>query len=342
MTEDGAAAPQRPLLSGLFHAVPLGPDRVQVCNAGRSVVLTGAGFGESLPQLLASLDGTRSIEELDSSFPDLVPVLRGLAARGLVIDGGGLAGASVSAAVAIPEAPPPEVAAQQLRRATVALAGTRAVALTAAIALAKAGVGRIAVDHSRVVTQGDVEASPVLRNRAAGREVVDVLRHALGHATGTSVSQTADIAGADLLIVEQRYAATGLHPPAADAALAAGTPYIVHGQDGLEATVGPLVRRGGSPCHRCAEARRQGNIAHINEHRAYLAHRAAVAPEPTALLAAQTSIVAGCLSLAALRALLGVAPAESDVLVIDLASGGAHHEPLLPLPECDGCAMAPA
>ena len=341
MTEDRAVTPQRPLLSGLFHAVPLGPDRVQVCNAGRSVVLTGAGFGEALPPLLASLDGTRSIGELASSFPHLVPVIRGLAARGLVIDGGA-PGRSVPAAVAIPDAPPPEEAAQQLRRATVALAGTGAVALTAAVALAKAGVGRVTVDHSRAVTHDDVEASPVLCSRAAGRDVADALRHALAGAAATAVSQTSDIGAADLVIVEQRYAATGLHPPAADAALAVGTPYIVHGQDALEATVGPLVRRGGSPCHRCAEARRQGNVAHIDEHRAYLAHRAAFAPQPTALLAAQTSIIAGCLSLAALRALLGAAPAESDVLAIDLASGAARREPLLPLPGCEGCATAAA
>ena len=338
-----AAVPLRPLLSGLYHVVPLGPDRVQVCNAGRSVVVTGTGFGESLPPLLASLDGTRSAKELESSFPNVVPVLRGLASRGLVIDGGDGGSAPMPAATAIVDAPPPEETALRLSGATVALAGTGAVALTAAVSLAKAGVGRITVDDSRVVTPDDVDASPVLHPDAAGRTV----REALGNATlgvaRTVVAQTSDVVAPDLVIVEQLYTKTGLHPPAADAALAVGAPYIVHGQDALQATVGPLVQRGGRPCHRCAETRRHGNVAHIDEHLAYLAHRAGVAPGPTALLAAQTSIVAGYLSLAVLRALLTATPTkDATVLVIDLASGAARREPLLQVPLCDGCLTAEA
>lgn len=338
-----AEMPQRPLLSGLYHVVPLGPDRLQVCNAGRSVVLTGSGFGESLAPLLAALDGTRSIEELDSSFPDLVQVLHGLASRGLVIDAGEASTAGVSAAMAIAAAPPPHQTALRFRTATVSLAGTGAVALTAAVSLAKAGIGRLTVTDPRIVSERDVDVSPVLQRRAIGYDVCDVLRDAVAPVSDAVVTEARDVGSADLVIVEQRYAATGLHPPAADAALNAGVPYIVHGQDALQATVGPFVQRGGSPCHRCAETRRQGNLAHIDEHRAYLAQRAAAAPEPTALLAAHTSIVAGYLSLTVLRALLGTTRAEEPgVLVIDLAGGATRREPVLPLPSCDGCAHAAA
>ena len=338
-----AAVPRRPLLSGLYHAVPLGPDRVEVCNAGRSIILTGAGFGTSLAPLLALLDGTRSGDELSTLFPQFLPVLQGLTARGLLLDAGdAVDGPGIATATAVPEAPPPEETARRLRESTVSLAGAGPVSLSVAVLLAKAGLGSLTVERSHRLTSREVAANPMLRGDAIGRDASDVTRECVAGVAPIAVTGTSDALDADLVVVEQRYQQSGMHPPAADAALAAGVRYVVHGQDALEATIGPVVQRGGRPCHRCAETRRQGNVAHIDEHMAYLGHRSVSAPEPAALLAAHTSVIAGVLTNLALRTLLaGVSPGEPSVTVINLSAGTMRPEPLLPIPSCAGCATAP-
>lgn len=297
-----AHVPNRPLLSGLYHVVPLPPDRVQVCNAGRSVVLTGPAFAERLPPVLAALDGTATVEQLIDLYPELAPaLLEGLASRGLLLDDGGAGDNGRTArqtATALPGATAVADTAARLRSATVAFAGGGQVALSAALFLAQAGVGRLLIDA--------IESE----------------------------------ANADIVVAEQRFSDSGMYPPAADAALVAGVPYVIHGQDALVATVGPVVQPGGRPCHRCAEARRQANIAHIDEHVAYLAHRETHAPAPDSFLAAHTAVVAGHLANDVLRALLGLAPIDASVLVIDLATGAAQRQPVLALPGCEGCAGA--
>ena len=295
--------------------------------------------------MLAALDGTRSAEQLVALFPDVAPaLLQGLGARNLLLDGGlGLDGdqTDLQTAAGLVGIAGDAGAATSLKNATVAFAGSGPVALSTALCLAKAGIGKLVFDSAELLTASEVAACPTLPVSATGQSRDEALRDALASVTTVDVRALLQLLDADVVIAEQRYTASGLHPPAADAALAAGVPYLTHGQDALVATVGPVVRRGGRPCHRCVEARRQANIAHIDEHAAYLAHRSSHAPVPDAFLAAHTALVAGHLATDVLRALIGPPASDASVLVIDLESGLAQREPVLALPRCEGCAGAP-
>lgn len=342
-----ADLPARPLLPGLYQVVPMGPDRVVVANAGRTVALSGSGFTERVGPLLADLDGTTTCEELLSRFPEVAPaVLSGLAAKGLLVDAAplpdGRAAAPQAAALALPGAPSPAEAATRLGAATVAVAGCGPVGGTVAVLLSKAGVGSVVVaDGLQVTDDPTVAVSPVLCPPHAGGSRADAVAE-LCRQTGVEAVTTDRLAvdaPLDLAVIEVGYDEAG--SVAADQCLAAGLPYLVHTTDALDAGVGPLVQPGGHPCHRCLLARRLGHVAHVEEHAAYRRHRAAISPGPDAFLAAHTSLLAGLVTTEALRALLGAEPRSRDALVVfDLGEPAVRRELLLPVPGCSGCAAA--
>ena len=316
----------RPLLIGLYHAVQLGTDRVAVCNAQRSVVLTAPGRGDSLVALVRSLDGTASIDQLTERFPGLrVPgLIETLNARGLLMDAAG---------------------PQPLQDATVVLAGCGPVAATAAVVLVKAGIGRLVLVDEHPVSDNDVIASPVF-----GRD-------ALGHSRAAAVAQACTAAGevcietggadpvaaldaATMAIIQAEYGDSGILAPLADSALQAGIAHVVHWQDALELVISPVIGGGGRPCYRCMEARRLSHVAHIDEHLAYLSHRARSAPEPASFLSAHTALAAGLLATRVLQHVNGTLP-ESErgtALVVDLATAEWCREAVLEVPCCPACA----
>ena len=144
--------------------------------------------------------------------------------------------------------------------------------------------------------------------------------------------------GAHLAVIESRYRTAGDTFDEAEVCLASGIPYMTHGQDALEAVVGPLVKPGGSPCHRCAESRRLAHEDHLHEHLAYRDHRARHAPRPDAFLAAHSAFLAGLVATEALHFLAGGTPAVLDgALVVDLLTMAVRREEVLPVPGCTGC-----
>ena len=338
----------RPALIGLYRAVQLSTDRVAVCNAQRSVVLTAPGHGDALMGLLGALDGTASIDQLTERFPGLrVPaLLQTLGARGVLMDAASAPGEHVQTATALhASSAAPATGPRRLHDATVVLAGCGPVAATTAVVLAKAGVGRLVLADEHTVSDNDVITSPVFGQDALGQSRTLAVAQACT-AAGDARIETADSAvggaldGATIAIIQAQYSYCGIGSPLADIALHARVAHIVHWQDALELVISPVIDGGGRPCHRCMEARRLSHVAHIDEHLAYLTHRSRTAPEPDSFLAAHTALAAGLLSTRVLRHVSGTLP-ESErgtALVVDLATAEWRPEALLEVPGCTACA----
>lgn len=340
----------RPALLGLYHAVQLGSDRVEVCNAGRSVVLTAPGKAEALVAFLHACDGTASLTELSDRFRDLAvgSLVESLDARGLLTEGGdpSLGSGRARAAIALHNGTAADPA-QQLRDATVLLAGCGPVGALTAVNLAKACVGSIVLVDDGLVSANDVIACPVFDHQGVGHTRSEVVAQACAASDAVSVSTGGDaevamLDGVTMAIIQATYGDTGIVAPVADAALHAAVAHIVHHQDALELVVGPVIEAGGRPCHHCMESRRLSHVAHLDEHLAYLAHRSLGDPEPDAFLAAHTSLAAGLLATRVLQHLTGSTPdgTRGTALVLDLATSEWRRERVLEVPGCAGCAAA--
>lgn len=347
----GAAMPHRPLLSAIYHVVPVGFGRVQIGNASRAFVVSGLAPTERLVAVLRALDGTRTVDELRADFPDLVPnVLAGLLKLGLLVEGDAdLLRADPSDEAHLDELVgglPAAALGDRLRDRTVVIAGCGPVGSSVALHLAKADVGNLVLVDVEPLSVDEAIASPVFRRTDVGRPRADVTRDLCRDAGGTCPSDLPNVSpavlsAADVVVVEARYEPDGILGPVADDALASRIPYLLHRQDGLEAVIGPLVGPGGEPCHRCLETRRIGHVTHVEEHRAYLRHRSEVAPGSDVRLAAHAAVVSGLIATEVLRHLVGSTPRIADgALVIDLASSDVRLEPVLAVPECLGCATA--
>lgn len=339
--------PHRPVLVGLFHVVALDADRVQVANAGRKVVLKGEGFGRRVAPLLKALDGSVTRDELFNRFPDLAPqVLRSLAGRGLLTDDTDVRDTAKAAprmaATAFPAGPPPAEAAAVLLQASVAVLGTGPTTAAAAVLLSKAGVGRLVIPSSGHVTTRDIVLSPVYQPSDEGRPRSRVLDDLCGDAVIT-VGERSDLLDeclrrtSTVALVESGY---DVHASVVDALLEAGIAYLVHSQDALEATIGPLVKAGGMPCHHCLESRLLSHQPAIDEHLAYRRHRARLSPGPDAFLSAHASLLAGLLATEVLGVILHGPPDRSTVLVINLAEMEMRREEILAVPACRQCRRA--
>ncbi|MFN2569466.1 MAG: TOMM precursor leader peptide-binding protein [Candidatus Dormibacteria bacterium] len=315
-------------------------------------MLRGKGFAERVAPLIDALDGTSTVDELGERFPDLVPaVLDGLLKRGLLIEGDpeGDHGAPALTAAALAEFAPPGEVRQRLSRACVAVVGCGPVSATAAMHLAKAGVGRLLLCDGGQITAREVIVSPNLSANTAGCPRADSVQALCHEAGGVSVEvvnaplESDLITTTQLLLIEARYGRAPCAPEEADVALAKGVPYMVHSQDALEAIVGPVVRPGGEPCHHCVDSRRLSHVNDLDEFLAYREQRGTTTPMPDAFLAAHTSFVAGLVANEALRVLVKAPQrTEGGALVIDLATMTLEREEVLLVPGCPGCATAPS
>jgi len=346
--------PHFPLLSGLYHVVELDDDRVQVANAGRSVVLSGPDFSRRALPLLDALDGATSLDELTRRFPSLVPsLLDALVAKGLLSDGAehpGPAGASPQlAAFAFEGAPSPALTAARLARSQVLVAGCGPIGWATAVLLGKAGVGSLVVTDPGPATTGDVAVSPSGCPGDEGVARAELVRRSCQAATPARVEVLVEpgcggaLPSVDLAVVElgagDDVEVDGRGPSFAGSCLSSSVRHLLYGQDALQAVVGPLVGVGGWPCHRCLMTRRLSHVTRIDEHLSYRAHRGRVANRPDGFLSAHVSLLAGLVATEALRVLLGIeSHTEGNLLVADLGLLTVEREWLLPVPGCPGCA----
>lgn len=343
--------PRKPLIPGLYHVVPLDRDRVQVCNAGRSVVLSGPGFAERMGPLLAALDGFSSLAELEAKFGDSVgPVLHGLLGKGLLTEAADQRDSARAApqrgSFGLSTAPPLEVATT-LAEATVVLSGCGPVGCTIAVLLAKAGLGQLLVGDETSITAADISVATVLAPEHEGQRRAEATRDlclAVSSSAVEVISLPLDnevLLQSDLAVIELVYQDQDGLSVDADLCLSRGLPHLLVHQDALQAVVGPRVGPGGNPCHRCLDARRRSLISHLPEHLAYRQYRAEVAPRSDVFLAAHCSMVAGTLATEALKAVLREeSPACGGILTFEFAAMRFSWETLLAVPGCEGCSAA--
>lgn len=338
----------RPLLLGMYHVTPLAPDRVQVGNAGRSIVLSGQRITERLTPLLRALDGRHTVDELTRRFPGLVPdALEALGEKGFLVDGaGGEDDSSITArltATALSCASSPADLATSFAAATMVLSGCGPVGGMVAVGLAKAGIGRLLLADPQPTSSRDISLSCVLPLASEGQprtEVVGALCKEVGATLAQPVPRPLPpdaLREVDLALIEVGYEANGRVSPDADTCLSSGTTYLPYTQDGLDVVIGPMVLAGTGPCHRCLESRRQSHLAHLAEDLAYHQSRSQTAPRADTFLAAHNSIVAGVLATECLAFLVSEPRTRGAVLVIDLAGMTMVHEALPRVPDCLGC-----
>lgn len=344
--------PRCPLLSGLYHIVSLDEDRVQIANANRSVVLSGSSFARRVSPLLHALEGKSEVSDLEARFGDIVrPVLHALLAKGLLTDGSGEADSAWSApqraAEGLAVRCSPGEAVRRLTKATVLVAGCGPVGGMVAVLLAKAGAGRLILVDNAEVSAVDVAVSPVLAPRDENRPRAEVSAERCAALTRAAVETHVlpvgreVVCGGDLAVIELDHGERQAHSVGPELCLSAGLPHLCYSQDGLQATIGPLVGSQGKPCRRCLDIRRKSFIAHLPEHEAYLRHRELVSPHPDSYLSAHTSLLAGLICTESLRALMGEVPAmSSGILFVDLGAMTFTPETLLSVPGCPACSAA--
>lgn len=345
--------PRRPVLSGAYYVVELSGNKVQVCNAGRRVILCGEeNGGGQLMSLLGSLDGETTLEELEKEFSSelVASVLAGLSERGLLSDGAGL-GEPVErwpqlTALSLSLGRTATAMRDRLAQSTVALVGCGPVGCTLGHLLSKAGVGRLRFADDAVAAPSSTHLYPLLSIPTAGvplRELASQLCSRLGDSVCENASLPLPVSWletTDLALVEVGYDDGSSLAASADQCLEAGAPYLPYSQDGFQAIVGPVVT-GGSPCHWCYELRRQSHLGRLEEHLAYRRQRAAKAPRMDVFLAAHSSMIAGFLATEATRILIGEEPMTAGrVVVADFDRMALSSEELFPMPGCAKCRYA--
>jgi bacteriocin biosynthesis cyclodehydratase domain-containing protein len=341
--------PTFPVLVGFYDVVRLGDGRVQVRSGASGVTVTTDGRDAELVELLHALDGKSSRSALERRYPLLTgPILDALAQRGMLSEaeesdeqsGAGMSGAAWALGRA------PADVQRRLRDATVVMVGLGPVAVTTALLLAKAGVSRFLLEDRDDFTAAEVALCPALPMDAVRRPRVDVvgeLCRGLSAAAGLAPARVlvGPIAENYLALIEERYDELGMR--AAEECLETSRPYILYGQDGLTARIGPLIGQGGQPCHRCLEIRRRSHRRAPEEDDAYRQQRAKRNPSSDCLLAAHTSALAGILGTEALRTLGGVQPTIANtVLSVDLRDFSVEREHLLAVPTCPQCGSVKA
>ncbi|MDQ4145410.1 MAG: TOMM precursor leader peptide-binding protein [Actinomycetota bacterium] len=341
--------PRRPLLPGLYHVVEMGADKVQIANAGRSVVLSGPGLAERLTPFLQALNGTKTLDELHSQFAGLAPqVLHALQEKGMLTEASEVEdrpeASPTMTALGLPGPPSPPRVAEMLAKSSVFLLGCGPVGCTVAVLLGKAGLGRLVLADTDAVDTRAVALCPVLSPAHDRRPFAEVARSLCLELTATLVEVVGNpeehlLEGADLAVIECGYESSGQQNRVADACLQSGIPYLLYTQDALEVIIGPLVAKGGRPCHHCAETRRMANIARPKEYAAYQQHRASAAPRPDAFLAAHCATVAGIVATEILKYLTGADPMIGAVTIMDLLRTETRKEEIFPIPGCIGCQL---
>lgn len=283
------AVPERPLLAPWLEPVADG-DRIVFRRGEEAVVLGGAAVRGLLPSLLPLLDGSRSVAALCDAFgsavaPAVHNALEVLAQKELLVEGPSLAGT------------PAASARQALLAAGVGLAGgvpSRALAALTGSTVVVAGDGACALLAAALVETAGAQVELLAADRLA-----EHLRES---------------GPAHLVIV------TRDDPHTLDRAneelLALGQPWLpVHGLDGFQALVGPIVVPGGTACYSCLRARRGaaggfGDAWEATER----AHPLALGPAATAVVAGVAAQVAAC----ALVDGIGVAVPAGVMWAIDL------------------------
>lgn len=324
-SSDWDSVPLWPLFAGLYHLVSYGEEQVTICTRGRFLSVTGRDAWSQLPPLLGALDGRNTRAELDLAYPGLARlVLPTLARKGLLVEAGGWPSGGKVRGLAATLGLSPAISGQQLARATVLISGCGPVGGTVAMQLAKAGVGRLILADATTLSPSDVASSPILAPRTEGMLRVQATLEKCTSLTSISDIQIAKVPlspsivkGCDIVVLAGPPQVEGLLSEG-DLCLEQGVPYLQYEHDEASAIIGPLVRRGGRPCHRCVEARRRSHVVRPELDSSQRNHVSTLM-DSSVLLSAYVSLIAGLIAAHILTHLTKPEFARAgDIDVIDL------------------------
>lgn len=350
--DDTSGLPRFPLLSGLYHVVPR-RDGVIVGNAGRRVLLTGVRGTGHLHQLVAACDGHTSLEDLVVRFGRTVALsaIRRLSERGMLEDAEipvRESTAEILFATAFGAGSSVKNAAAGIANATVLVAGCGAVGSSVAALLAKAGISRLILHDYDDTSQSDISTGPVMTAEWLGRNLAAATGQ-LCSSTGTAQCRVIcdptlahmPSDSIDFALVELGCGESTRTEDAASWCLSRALPFLPYSQDGASARVGPLIKPGGSPCHRCIGYRSLTHSPDVPGYFEYREHRARVAPRIDVFMASQAAIMAGFIALEATRAICKRPTLTARAaLQIDWPSMSLSLVEIFPVPGCDGCARS--
>lgn len=305
-----ATVPFRPLLPDFWSVYTVGEGDVELRSPGRSVRLSGSGVGSLLPDMLPILDGEHTVDEICAALAGcsgeaVERLVAQLAAGGLLVSG---------ARAGLPQARGREVTEF----------------LQALVPLGDAGSLCARLESATVCLWGDDRISRSIEGLLLDCQVST-------QRLPSDWVQPATGAAADLVVGVSLVIGCGTN--LRDAALqrlnalslATGTPWLPVISDAAEATLGPLIVPGRTPCLVCLRVRTEalapGTVRLLR-----------VGSRP--ILPAAVQVVAGVAVAEALKALLGAdRPAIEDVLIkIHLRTLAWTRADVLRLPRCPACA----
>jgi molybdopterin-synthase adenylyltransferase len=310
--------------------------------------------------LLAALDGTRRVGELEREFgAELVrDTLAQMSAVGLLDDASDDARVSAREAarydrqlryfsdVASGPLPPSEYQ-RRLREARVVILGVGGLGSWASYALACCGVGELVLLDHDLVEESNFNRQILYRERDIGRPKAEAAAEALAafdsHCRLTPVARrlesedaVSELAeGADFVVNGADWPAHDIERWVNSACFGVGVPFITMSHSPPVARVGPLYVPGATGCFACQEQTYRRSYARYDE----LIEQRRGRPTEAATLGPVCAFVGGQVALEALHQLTGVcAPASlGRAYIYDLRTMEVTHEPVPRLPDCPVC-----
>jgi bacteriocin biosynthesis cyclodehydratase domain-containing protein len=245
----------------------------------------------------------------------------------------------------------PVAAQQALRASSVAILGCGGLGTWALGALAGVGIGRFvlidddAVELSNLNRQilyraADVGAAKVDR-AAAWLEAFDPsIAVETRHERIASRDDLTDLADCDVLLVTADWPPYALTRWVNNAALAAGLPFVVAGQQPPLISVGPTILPGAGACFACHETAARRRFPFYDE----LADHRRRQPPPATTLGPASALIGSLLALEVMHLVLGVRPLATHdrVMILDLRTLETRWESVQRDPDCAQCATSPS
>ena len=347
-----------------------GDEVLHVVSDHRAFRLKGHSFREFCERVVPLLDGTRSLEEIQSLTSDvfrpqdLEESLRLLESQGIVVEAVEPALPPEAAERMAPqlnlfrELAPAEDVQGRLSAATVALIGLGGAGPTVALALAAAGVGALRCHDPLPVSSTDVYYSPFLGVEASSEtraDRVETLVRAAApqvdvHASSASLESEEEIRaavdGADFVVCCLDAAQSNLTFKLNRVCLATGQRWGSCALAGAEVVVGPVVHPNRSACYLCYRMRTvacAGNPDDAFAYERYLDRRKSDDSGRRQSLVAGAGIAANILASEVIKELSGLAEPSlvGRILTLHLTDLAVERHTVLRKPGCPACDSSP-
>ncbi|MGH3520180.1 MAG: TOMM precursor leader peptide-binding protein [Haloechinothrix sp.] len=331
--------PRRPRLIFGIGAFQRTRTEVQVGLDPRHAVVI-RDLPAKLARMLCSLDGTARLPALlDRVGSDHADLLRGLLAeltgRGLIDDAADFAarnGPADAGLLALRAGAPPDAVSARLSHAAVVVHGEGRLAVTVAMLLAGAGIGRVIPEAAGTVTEP--EAGCGFLHGDVGHPRRHAMIEAIGRANpATRTRPLIADRNPDLVVLTDSVVPT---PELVSGLMCEQLPHLpVRVRDGI-GIVGPLILPGRTSCLHCADLYRAGFDRCWPRVANQLAGRRGLA-DPSSTQA--TAALAVGQILRTVVDLRSRSPLWNSTLEIDVHHGTLRHRPWSPHPRC-GCEAA--